>query len=319
MINSLSKRLLPLLLLIAAPVFGQTISTWSTTAADNDAATPNGAPEGMAPSAVNDVIRQNMAAVRAWYENAQWIDLGYVPTRTGNTTFTIPTDVTGVYQIGRRVRMTGSATANATITASVFATGTTTVTVINDSGNIPATLTTVSVSILTTSNAGFPTWVRTGPGGTVAFPNVSNVADADTGVAFSAANRISLVAGGEEMLRADATTGVQFTAITRFSSIISPTSLSANQNNYHPTDLDTATVMRLTSSQAVSLTGLQTEAYLGRVLLVFNVGSFNITLTGESASSTAAYRFIATVIIAPNQGAFLFYDVTSSRWRITQN
>jgi hypothetical protein len=39
------------------------VTSWSTTAANNNAASPNGAPEGMAPSGVNDVIRQNMADV----------------------------------------------------------------------------------------------------------------------------------------------------------------------------------------------------------------------------------------------------------------
>jgi hypothetical protein len=43
------------------------VSAWSATAASNNAAVPNGAPEGMAPSGVNDVIRENMAAGARWY------------------------------------------------------------------------------------------------------------------------------------------------------------------------------------------------------------------------------------------------------------
>lgn len=39
------------------------VTSWSTTAANNNAASPNGAPEGMAPSGVNDTIRQIMADV----------------------------------------------------------------------------------------------------------------------------------------------------------------------------------------------------------------------------------------------------------------
>lgn len=41
-------------------------SNWSQTAASNNAAAPNGAPEGMAPSVVNDTIREVMAALRRW-------------------------------------------------------------------------------------------------------------------------------------------------------------------------------------------------------------------------------------------------------------
>lgn len=40
------------------------VHTWSGTAANNDSSPPDGAPEGMAPSAVNDVIREVMAAIK---------------------------------------------------------------------------------------------------------------------------------------------------------------------------------------------------------------------------------------------------------------
>ena len=43
------------------------VSQWSTTAASNNSAAPDGAPEGMAPSGVNDTIRENMAANARWY------------------------------------------------------------------------------------------------------------------------------------------------------------------------------------------------------------------------------------------------------------
>ena len=56
------------------------ISQWSTSAASNNSAPPNGAPEGMAPSTVNDVIREVMAAVSRWYEDAQG---GLVSSGTG--------------------------------------------------------------------------------------------------------------------------------------------------------------------------------------------------------------------------------------------
>ena len=56
------------------------ISSWSTSAASNNSASPNGAPEGMAPSTVNDVIREVMAAVSRWYEDAQG---GLVSSGTG--------------------------------------------------------------------------------------------------------------------------------------------------------------------------------------------------------------------------------------------
>ena len=46
------------------------VSQWSTTASSNNSASPNGAPEGMAPSGVNNVIRENMAALAKWYSDS---------------------------------------------------------------------------------------------------------------------------------------------------------------------------------------------------------------------------------------------------------
>ena len=45
------------------------ISQWNTSAASNNNAPPNGAPEGMAPSTVNDTMREMMAAVARWYSD----------------------------------------------------------------------------------------------------------------------------------------------------------------------------------------------------------------------------------------------------------
>lgn len=46
------------------------IREWSTTAANNNSAAPDGAPEGMAPSAVNDTMREMMAQIKTWYLQA---------------------------------------------------------------------------------------------------------------------------------------------------------------------------------------------------------------------------------------------------------
>lgn len=43
------------------------ISTYSATAANNNSAPPNGAPEGMQPSAVNDTMREIMSGIAKWY------------------------------------------------------------------------------------------------------------------------------------------------------------------------------------------------------------------------------------------------------------
>jgi hypothetical protein len=47
------------------------VSTWSATASSNNSAPPNGFPEGMAPSAVNDAAREVMAAVARWHQDTK--------------------------------------------------------------------------------------------------------------------------------------------------------------------------------------------------------------------------------------------------------
>lgn len=64
------------------------ISSWSTTAASNNAAPPNGAPEGMAPSTVNDIIREAMAAIKKWYTDSQ----GGIVTAGSSNAYTLTTN-----------------------------------------------------------------------------------------------------------------------------------------------------------------------------------------------------------------------------------
>src|SRR3982074_281431 len=53
-------------------------SNWSETDASNSAPAPDGAPEGMFPSGVNDTIRAVMGATKRWYDWA-------IPKITGGT------------------------------------------------------------------------------------------------------------------------------------------------------------------------------------------------------------------------------------------
>lgn len=128
------------------------LKNWSTTPASNNSASPNGAPEGMAPSAVNDIIRQQMADHRTQWQDAEWFDWGHVPTRTGNAVFTVPTDLTAVYTANRRLKCSDASTIYASILSSSY-TAVTTITVVTDSGNLSASLTAVAVGIFTNGNS----------------------------------------------------------------------------------------------------------------------------------------------------------------------
>lgn len=102
---------------------------------------------------------------------------------------------------------------------------------------------------------------------------------------------------------------------------VSPSSLSASQNNYAPGVCD---ILRLTSSTAIDITGLAAATADGALRLLINTnasGGANITLKHESASSTAANRFrsvtAADIVLLPDGGSVtLTYSNAISRWRI---
>lgn len=102
-----------------------------------------------------------------------------------------------------------------------------------------------------------------------------------------------------------------------FGGVISPTSLSANTNNWAPTGFDTCSVIRMNATADWNLTGI---AGGGGGLLKFlhNISTSTVTLKNESANSSAGNRIklSADYALAPNQSVLLQYDGTSSRWRI---
>jgi hypothetical protein len=63
------------------------VSTYSTTAASNNSASPNGWPEGMSPSGVNDSAREMMAALAKWYAALK----GGLVTAGTSTAYTLTT------------------------------------------------------------------------------------------------------------------------------------------------------------------------------------------------------------------------------------
>lgn len=132
------------------------ISTWDTTAANNNATAPDGWSDGMAPNTVDDTGREMMAQVRAWYEDAQWIDFGHTIEWVSATQFKVSgIDLTSVYEVERAVKIFGSSTGTIYrhISASVFSTDTT---VTIDSGTLINETLTVSVGIVTRNNNALP-------------------------------------------------------------------------------------------------------------------------------------------------------------------
>ena len=97
---------------------------------------------------------------------------------------------------------------------------------------------------------------------------------------------------------------------------ITPAQLTANTDNWAPTNLAGATYVRMSSTGAVELTGLAGGAG-GRLMVLINIGTFPITLKNQSASSLAANRFTlaSDQAVGAGSSASLWYDPNTSTWQ----
>lgn len=112
---------------------------------------------------------------------------------------------------------------------------------------------------------------------------------------------------------AEISTFTKYQVLTRGSA----TSLAASQNDYALDSKDNP-VVRLTSSANIDITGI--AAATDRDLILSNIGSNNITLKNQDAGSTAVNRIITQTggdyTIIPGASARLWYDGTTTRWRV---
>jgi hypothetical protein len=152
---------------------------YSLTPADNNAAPPNGAPEGMLPSAVNDTMRDMMSQIR---------DVGD-GIRGGTYTMTAPIITGGT--------ITGVALTGNTFTSPVISGGS-----IN---NTPIGATTANTGAFSTLSA---TGVTTVQAGSVSAPAITTTGDTNTGIFFPAADTIAFAEGGVESVRIDSSGNV---------------------------------------------------------------------------------------------------------------
>lgn len=94
-----------------------------------------------------------------------------------------------------------------------------------------------------------------------------------------------------------------------------PVQITSDQNDYA---LATGTFFRLSTDASRTITGL-TGGTDGKWMVIANVGSFNLVLANQNASSTTTNRIItgtgASITIAPDEQVRLIYDSTTGRWR----
>lgn len=116
------------------------LKLYSTTPGSNNSAPPDGWPEGMAPSAVNNSARQMMAQLAEWYRDAEWIDYGDTLLGAAGQIYTISGDVTTRYRVGRAIRQGTDNSKRGIITVSTYSAPNTLVTV---SGYVPSAVATI--------------------------------------------------------------------------------------------------------------------------------------------------------------------------------
>lgn len=99
---------------------------------------------------------------------------------------------------------------------------------------------------------------------------------------------------------------------------ISPTQLAADTDNWNPTGLDGADIIRASTDASHNLTGIVAPAAM-RAIVLENIGSFDLVLIHD-ATSTAANRFYCPsstdLTVGTNTAVLLVYDATSARWRV---
>ena len=96
-----------------------------------------------------------------------------------------------------------------------------------------------------------------------------------------------------------------------------PSQITSDQNNYAP---GTGWFQRWSSDASRNITGMSQGNIDGQLMEIWNVGSNNIVLQNENASSTAANRFTtstgADLTLTAGKCAIARYDTTSTRWRV---
>lgn len=120
---------------------------------------------------------------------------------------------------------------------------------------------------------------------------------------------VDVISGGEEFTRVTIGSGSGLT--------ITPSALTADVNDYSPTDWSQADVVRLSSDAARTITGFDASAGDPRKTLI-NVGNNPITVSAQDALSTAVNRVAggADFTLQPNDTIEIGYDAITQRWRI---
>jgi len=112
--------------------------------------------------------------------------------------------------------------------------------------------------------------------------------------------------------------GVSDTAQLAVTSIISPSQITSDQDDYNPTGFDNASIVRISGDNGIRAITSMVSQSDGEQKTFINVGDYPIYFPGEHPDGTAANRINANtdIILYPKSSIIFIYDGTTSRWQI---
>jgi hypothetical protein len=114
--------------------------------------------------------------------------------------------------------------------------------------------------------------------------------------------------------------GLDNAKATAISGSVNHTLGAGDNDDVAPTGMATATVVRLSGNATTSVVTGFAGGAAGRVVIFMNVASNDIEISNEDAGSSAANRILhgqaANVVVEQDESVSLWYDSTSSRWRM---
>jgi microcystin-dependent protein len=96
--------------------------------------------------------------------------------------------------------------------------------------------------------------------------------------------------------------------------VIEPAELTGDADDWEPTGIDTASVIRFSTDARRNITGLAGGTD-GRIVILQNVGTFPACFKGEDTDSDEENRFAFAHTLGGGQTMEIIYDGTAERWR----
>ncbi len=99
-------------------------------------------------------------------------------------------------------------------------------------------------------------------------------------------------------------------------SVITPSQITSDQDNYNPTGFGDATVVRLSGDSGLRAITSMAAQDDGEVKTYVNVGSYSLYFPAEHPDGTAANRitYSEDIILMPKASVQMVYDTTADRW-----